>query len=387
MVNIADNSGPSLDLLPNSVLNNAPTYPFYITPKNGYFQSPIDLEVNIWQEIDFTVPSTQNYNIGIYRDSNQFIMGFFYYDTDKFVVIFPSGIMVYDADGRTTADGFHENLYLAQNKTYRLSLRVITDGIRHTVYDLESGKRITSPLSVGCTGVGAETRTLYLGFPPDEILAAEPYRDSWPLQPALDFSIVRVAEYNPGPDEWLEITPNSFTTSPRHPGERLMTMTGRHPRQYPLSFKIRHSDDYLLFDVIGNTIVSAVGATYTPSTVYTLTIRITDKFFWTSDTYTYPCTLPLLSPTLVELSNMEINAPETTIGTLTTTSEMLSDSFVYTFVDGDGSTHNALFVINVDDLSFIDASAEGTYSCRIRCTSKTGLYIDTIFEIAVAATP
>ncbi len=94
-------------------------------------------------------------------------------------------------------------------------------------------------------------------------------------------------------------------------------------------------------------------------------------------------------PTDISLSAASLPenaAPDTVVGTLTTTDPNPGDTFTYTLVSGAGSTDNASFNISTDKLratSSFDFETKSTYSVRIRSTDKDGLFTEKAFTINV----
>lgn len=98
---------------------------------------------------------------------------------------------------------------------------------------------------------------------------------------------------------------------------------------------------------------------------------------------------PNLAPTNLVLSNSSIqeNQPTgTLIGSLSTTDPNTADKFTYSLVGGTGSTDNAQFTINGNQLttnSVFDFESQATRSVRIRTTDGGGLNFEKAFTINV----
>ena len=94
-------------------------------------------------------------------------------------------------------------------------------------------------------------------------------------------------------------------------------------------------------------------------------------------------------PTDVGLDNASVveNQPVgTTIGTFSTTDSDAGDTFTYTFVDGEGSTDNALFDISGNTLkttTSFDYEEKDSYSVRICSTDQGGLSTEKAFTINI----
>jgi len=96
-----------------------------------------------------------------------------------------------------------------------------------------------------------------------------------------------------------------------------------------------------------------------------------------------------LPPTDLNLSNSTIveNQPVgTSVGSFTTTDPELGDSFTYSLVSGTGSTDNASFSINGDQLltkAIFDFETKNSYSIRVRTTDLGGHFYEEAFTISV----
>lgn len=95
------------------------------------------------------------------------------------------------------------------------------------------------------------------------------------------------------------------------------------------------------------------------------------------------------SPTEITLSNSKVNenaAPNSTIGTLTTTDADPSDPQTYTLVTGTGSTDNTAFTIEGNLLKAkqsFDFEAKNTYSIRVKTTDDYGASFEKQLTITV----
>ncbi|MFZ3151042.1 MAG: hypothetical protein WA116_05080 [Anaerolineaceae bacterium] len=94
------------------------------------------------------------------------------------------------------------------------------------------------------------------------------------------------------------------------------------------------------------------------------------------------------SPTDIGLSNasiMENQSVNTVIGSLTTTSAAVGDSFTYSLVSGTGSTDNGSFNISGNNLRssiVFDYEAKKSFTIRIRSTGQNG-FIEKAFTITI----
>ncbi|WP_176141145.1 tandem-95 repeat protein, partial [Sphingobacterium nematocida] len=95
------------------------------------------------------------------------------------------------------------------------------------------------------------------------------------------------------------------------------------------------------------------------------------------------------APTNIILSGTTVNenvAPNTTVGTLSTTDADQGDTFTYSFVAGTGSTDNASFSILGNSLNINaspDYETKTSYSVRIRSTDSYGATFEKVFLITV----
>lgn len=395
MPNIVDRTGPRLDLLPNSAVNSALEFPYQVTPKNGYKAAAIQLVSGTPVEIYFRPNADINFGIGEVLDKSQLIFGWLVVGT-IYVLITPSGLYsVESTTGEIDDDSFIPGSYSA-GKTYMLRLRSSTDGVIARVYNIDTGEPLSATnSSITVTGVGGSPRDIILGFPTDAILAFEPYDSDSSTKPALDFTIIDVKAENPGPDEFLEVSPKILTALPRLTGSTFATVVGRHPRQYQLTYAkapVQISPDGTYFTMQGNrlqTTAEFTSAGLDPSTIYSFSVRVYDHYGWSNNVAALMYTLPTIAPTSLTLDNNAVTEPDTEVGTLSVTSGMSGtyvETFTYTLVAGTGDTNNALFTITADALAFTDASAAGTYNCRVRATSNvTGEFVEDTFEITVSA--
>ncbi|MEB3318100.1 MAG: SdrD B-like domain-containing protein [Cyanobacteriota bacterium] len=95
------------------------------------------------------------------------------------------------------------------------------------------------------------------------------------------------------------------------------------------------------------------------------------------------------SPTDLEISRdtvAENSAPNTRIGLFSAFDPDLNESFTFTFVTGTGSTDNALFAIEDNQLKAketFDFESKRNYTIRVRVTDKDGLFFEKALSISV----
>lgn len=97
-----------------------------------------------------------------------------------------------------------------------------------------------------------------------------------------------------------------------------------------------------------------------------------------------------VAPTGIELSNDSLTGPTesgATVGTLSAIDANTNETFVFTLVEGEGDTDNALFQIDGETLKTAASLPIGDYSVRVRATDSTGLFAEAVFEIAVTLEP
>ena len=119
------------------------------------------------------------------------------------------------------------------------------------------------------------------------------------------------------------------------------------------------------------------------------TIRFTDSFdslswrnlnneSWNGFTVGIEGTDNNEAPTNIDLDNKTIDenvAPNSVVGTFSTTDPDSGDSFTYTLVTGDGDTDNSAFTINGDQLQVNDSpdyETKSSYSVRVQTTDGEG---------------
>jgi gliding motility-associated-like protein len=96
------------------------------------------------------------------------------------------------------------------------------------------------------------------------------------------------------------------------------------------------------------------------------------------------------APTDITLSNSAINenvAPNTIVGTLSTTDADLGDTFTYSFVAGTGDTDNSSFTISGNSLKILispNYEVKQSYSVRIKTTDSGGSFFEKSFVISIA---
>lgn len=136
--------------------------------------------------------------------------------------------------------------------------------------------------------------------------------------------------------------------------------------------------------------ITYLGAAHN-NTGRTLTVTVADGNSSTVTQSTINFTAVNDQPTELALSNTSVAdqaAPNTSIGTLTTTDADAGETFTYSLVAGSGSTDNSAFTISGNTLRINgtpDAAAQDTYAVRVRTTDAGGLYFERAFTIAVVA--
>jgi VCBS repeat-containing protein len=139
---------------------------------------------------------------------------------------------------------------------------------------------------------------------------------------------------------------------------------------------------------------TAPNLTYTPipgfSGIDGFTFIVNDG---TTDSAPATVTITVLAsnqaPTALDLTGDTVAENEpvgTVIGTFSTTDPDPGDTHVYSFAEGTGSTHNALFRITGDQLetaTVLDFEVQASLSIRVRTTDAGGLFTEETFTITV----
>ncbi len=144
------------------------------------------------------------------------------------------------------------------------------------------------------------------------------------------------------------------------------------------------------FNISGSNLRISNSPDYEAKSSYSVRIRVADQGSLHFEK-TFTITVSDLSdaPTDITLSISSVNenaAPNTTIGTLSTTDQDTAGDFTYTLAAGTGDTDNAAFNISSNALRFTnspDFETKSSYSVRIRTTDIDGLTYDKAFTITI----
>jgi ELWxxDGT repeat protein len=150
------------------------------------------------------------------------------------------------------------------------------------------------------------------------------------------------------------------------------------------------STDNSFFTIDGSTLVAASNLDSDTNPNLAIRIRSTDQQGqWIEKTFTITVTDANSAPSDIALSPNTIaeNAgANATVGTLITTDPDIADTFTYTLVAGDGSTDNAAFNIDGNNLratSSFNFETKSSYTVRVRSTDQGKLSTDKVFTITV----
>ncbi len=149
--------------------------------------------------------------------------------------------------------------------------------------------------------------------------------------------------------------------------------------------------DNASFLFAGNVLKAKVSFNYEMKSVYTIRIRSADSGGLTIENiFTINVIDVNEAPSELILSKSVIaenSALGSSVGTLTTIDQDVSETLVYSLVGGNGSTDNSSFVISGNVLKTavnVNYELKPTYSLRIRTTDAKGLFYDKIFAISVS---
>ena len=111
-----------------------------------------------------------------------------------------------------------------------------------------------------------------------------------------------------------------------------------------------------------------------------------DEFSFSTDTNRPPVDLQIQSQNVSENTSSALN--DVFFGQFLTIDEDANESFVYSLVEGDSSTHNSLFKVVADQLYFrqggvLDYESTSEYSLRIRVTDSAGNYIERPMQLGI----
>ena len=149
--------------------------------------------------------------------------------------------------------------------------------------------------------------------------------------------------------------------------------------------------DNTAFNIDGSSLRATDSFDFEAKSNYSVRVRSTDaggafieKVFTVnvSDVNDIPSDIALSSNTISE--NAGVNA---LIGTLNTTDQDMSDTFLYALVAGTGDTDNAVF--NIDGAALrstnaLDYETKSSYSVRVRSTDAGGAVIEKVFTVNVS---
>lgn len=150
--------------------------------------------------------------------------------------------------------------------------------------------------------------------------------------------------------------------------------------------------DNALFSIVNGQLIANQTFNFEIKNSYTVRIRATDSQNLVFET---PVVISITNvnetPTNINLSNSTVveNTPVgTSVGTLTTADVDVPETFTYTLVSGTGSTDNAKFAIDGDQLvvavppNYEDNSGH-FYSVRVRSTDAGGMSVEKTFTITI----
>ncbi len=146
------------------------------------------------------------------------------------------------------------------------------------------------------------------------------------------------------------------------------------------------------FEIDSNSLKAAAAFDHESQSSYSIRVRSTDSQSNELETV-FSITIQDVNeaPTALELSNntvKENQAESTSIGDLSTTDVDEGDSFVYSFVEGDGDTDNGLFTIQNGNELFsttsFDFETKSSFSVRIKSTDQEGESVESTFTLTVS---
>ncbi|WP_193217978.1 MULTISPECIES: T9SS type A sorting domain-containing protein [unclassified Imperialibacter] len=148
------------------------------------------------------------------------------------------------------------------------------------------------------------------------------------------------------------------------------------------------SADNASFTISGSSLVTATMLDLQAKPVYSVRIQATDEY---GNTFAKAFTINRVNsaPTALALDGTEIaeNLPENTkVGLLSSTDSDEGDTHTYTLVAGEGSTDNASFVIQGNELqtaAVLDFEAKASLSVRIQTRDEVGAVVSDAFVITI----
>lgn len=142
------------------------------------------------------------------------------------------------------------------------------------------------------------------------------------------------------------------------------------------------------FAISGDSLIATGSLDFEAKSSYAVTVRSTDQGGLSVDqTFTISVLDANDDPTAIALSENTLAddaAAGSVVGTLSSTDEDASDTFVYSLVSGTGDTDNASFAIVGDQLqaaTTIDFTTQTSYSVRVRTTDSSGGTFEQTFTI------
>ncbi len=142
------------------------------------------------------------------------------------------------------------------------------------------------------------------------------------------------------------------------------------------------------FAISGDSLIATGSLDFEAKSSYAVTVRSTDQGGLSVDqTFTISVLDANDDPSAIALSDNTLAddaAAGSVVGTLSSTDEDASDTFVYSLVSGTGDTDNASFAIVGDQLqaaTTIDFTTQTSYSVRVRTTDASGGTFEQTFTI------
>ncbi|TDU66522.1 FG-GAP repeat protein [Prosthecobacter fusiformis] len=150
------------------------------------------------------------------------------------------------------------------------------------------------------------------------------------------------------------------------------------------------STDNEAFNISGDALRISAVPDYETKSSYSVRVSTTDSGGLTFEhSFTITITNSNESPTALALSAdtlPENSAPNSTVGTLSSTDPDAGDTFTYTLVSGTGGTDNAAFNISGSALRFTDVpdyETQSSYSVRVSTIDSGGLIFENSFTITI----
>jgi Ca2+-binding RTX toxin-like protein len=249
--------------------------------------------------------------------------------------------------------------------------------------DLEDGRRIRlNPSQIEALFANAGGLTVNVGAITGTLID----NDFPPNQPPTAVNFI-----NTTPD----LDENSDTTSRIKVADVTITDDGQGTNNLSLS-----GSDAGAFELDGTTLYLKAGTTldYEAKTSYSVTVNVDDPAVGNTPDLSKTFTLQVndlvenTAPTDLSLSSTTVNenvAVGTTVGNFSTT-DAEGGSFTYALVSGTGSTDNASFTIDGDQLKINtspDFETKSSYSIRVKTTDASGLSYEEAFTIGINDLP